>query len=143
MEIELGGDLKHLDVIEFTLRDMKLFSSAHGESKLIPHFQARIKIDEKAKESYFDCDLSYYGQDNEFLGITETHSNKKRSITNEPRVISAPLDIPEGTTKVVARFTEDIFLKSIRPQIAKFLGWFFVLIILGSGAVYSVLSIFS
>ncbi|MDG9671379.1 hypothetical protein ONV78_26835 [Hahella sp. CR1] len=141
MKVEIGGDIQSLEVVEYVIRDIVCSSNPHVGPQSIPHFQARIRIDEKSNYSSFDCELSYSDAENKFLGLTETHSVKRRSVTNEPRSISEALDIPEGTTRVVARFIEEKELSSKWGEMTFKLGGFFILIVLGAWAASSLLSL--
>jgi len=101
MKIEFSGDTENLRILESTVRELEGFEL---ESNLQSHFQARLEIDEIAKKYNYDCELSYYDQDNRYLGSDELHLELKRSITGEPRVISERIQIPKGTDTAIARF---------------------------------------
>ena len=142
MNIEIEGDTKYLEVIESAIRNTVSEDSQENE-KSTPHFQARIIIDKEAKDHIYDCIISYYNDDGVFLGISETNSCKKRSITGEPRSISSPIDIPENTAKVVARFARKNNNEELWFKLLKTVGTVLILMLIVTWVIGSIKSVFS
>jgi len=60
MQIEVSGDIQYIEVLETAIRYLP-YQGCDGEpSELLPHFQARFKIDEAAKDHWYGCEVSYY-----------------------------------------------------------------------------------
>lgn len=96
MNIEIVNELKGVEVTEYTIRDVRDDDCDNSIVKT-PNFQAFL-ISHTAKAlGNIEFNISYYDEDDEFLGYDEGkrdfHVSKKNSV-------SIPLTLPERVSRV-------------------------------------------
>jgi|GEM_PF-6542715 len=140
MKIEIKGENKDLKVLDYVVRDIDW--DIDGEKPIKkPHFQAKIQLADGASDSNYNCDISYYNQNNEFIGLDEVCYHLQGNKQNMPSSLSTELNIPESAYKMVVTFTSE--KENNVLYVATGIAVVSVLIILGAWAIKSVLSVFA
>ncbi|NEO83025.1 MAG: hypothetical protein F6J87_02015 [Spirulina sp. SIO3F2] len=140
MEIEIIGENKDFQVIEKVIRDIDWDYDEEKPVKM-PHLQAKIRLNKKAKKSYM-CDISYYDCKGIFLGVDESSHHFKENNSNFPSPFSTALNIPENAERIVVTFIESEKNESL-SEVLWSLAFISGLIVLISWSVKAVMEIFS
>ena len=103
MKIEFKGELSDIDIHDHIIRDLDWVTE---DDKMIrkPHLQARLTF--KTNKDY-DCQISYYDENNEFLGLDDPLFNSCRKLNDFPSSFTVPLNIPTDTERLEVLFTTD------------------------------------
>jgi hypothetical protein len=140
MEIVIDGESEELKIIDHIIREMDV--DLDGEKTIKkPHFQAKVKLKNDDTNLNYDCDISYYDEDNKFVGLDDTYFHLTGNKQNMPSSFSTELNIPEAAAKMVITFTsekENNFV-NIAVGIAVVCG----LILLGAWTISTVMGLFS
>ncbi len=106
MEIEFKNLDDRIEIIEHTIRTTKLDIDGEAFDQATQHLQARLFINDFDGDC-LNCSISYYSENNEFLGLDDSGSMYLTPANDKSIAISLPVDIPANATKSVVRFIFD------------------------------------
>jgi len=108
LTVQFNTDDTPIDFVEFVIREMEVCDYSDDKSTK-PHIQAKVLIEyvDGDKEVDYDCDISYYGENGEFLGVDVDNLYHHNKSIGSVIPFSACLDIPSNTSKAVLSFTSE------------------------------------
>lgn len=103
MNIEFKNLQDKFQIIEHAIRKSTAPDADNTSNQKSDYLQARLLL-KKFHDEYLNFSISYYGAENEFIGLDnsgEVYITKSKDMSV---ALSTPIDVPENTDRVIVRF---------------------------------------